>query len=131
MVLMIPSVGSARLLVTGPKADTAEQLARDLVDKISDDIRELALMEIDSEIAFGMAQLEKYVIRLKQIRDLSQEVSRSTRTESLEAQKRLLASVEPQAGTEQDASATTRSMLAFMTILEGIRADKKMGLQSY
>ena len=128
--LMIPSVGSARLLVTGPKADTAEQLARDLVGEISEDVRELALIEIDSEIAFGIAQLDKYVILLKQIRDLSQEVSRSTRTKILEAQERLLASAEPQAGTGQDTSATTRSMLAFLTILEGVHADKKMGLQT-
>ena len=128
--LMIPSVGSARLLVTGPKADTAEQLARDLVGEISEDVRERALMQIDSEVALGTAQLDEYISLLKQIRDLHKEVSRSTWTEILEAQERLLASAEPQAGTEQDASATTRSILAFMTILEGIHADKKMGLQT-
>lgn len=128
--LMIPSVGSARLLVTGPKADTAEQLARDLVSKISEDIRQLTLREIDSEVAFATGQLDKYVILLKQIRGLSQEVSRSTRTKILAAQERLLASAEQQAGTEQDTSATRRSMLAFLSLLEGFRADNSIGMQT-
>lgn len=128
--LVVPSLSSARLVVTGPKVETAEQLARSLAATISEGVAERTIVEFDNIIETGIAKLENNIILLNEINDLIQEANRSSWAEVMEAQKRTLADASSQVETEAGSFTASKTMLALLNIQESFHLYKELEVQS-